>query len=327
MSAGIPKVSVIIPAHNAERYIRDSLDSVLAQSYSDLEVIVVDDGSTDGTRDAVLAVKGPIRCLTQVNAGPSAARNAGIAAARGELICFLDADDLWTPDKLQRQVAFMEEHPEVGLVFSDEEEFDDAGVHCPSLLATTRYGSGLGPKQHIEGAFQKLLEENFIPTSTVMARRRCFDAAGLFDVALRAAEDRDMWARIAVTFPLVCMPERLGSKRVVAGSASRDVETTLRSRILHWTKARRLFPELARPQRVNALLGSTYVHLGFVLLHKGRLREARQYGAKVFSASRRPSEWFLAGGLLVLTVAGSGATESLFRTKRRLANLFHRPAL
>ena len=328
MSAGIPKVSVIIPAHNAERYIRDSLDSGTSRRRTPISKCSSSMTAPPTVRETRCPpVEGSIRCITQANAGPSAARNTGIAASRAELVCFLDADDLWTPDKLHRQVEFMAAHPEIGLVFSDEDEFDEAGVHCPSLLATTRHGSGFAHAQVITDAFQKLLEENFIPTSTVMVRRGCFDRAGSFDVALKAAEDRDMWCRIAAYSPIACMPQLLGRKRVVAGSLSRNVETTLRSRILHWTKARRLFPALARPRTVNALLGSTYLHLGFVLLHKGELREARQFGVKVFGTSWRPYEWLLAGSLLVLTVAGSGATESLFRTKRRLVNLFRPPVL
>ena len=101
MNADTPKISVIIPAYNSQQYIRASLESVLEQTYSDYEVIVVDDGSTDDTKGAVLAVDGPVQYIYQSNGGPSAARNTGIGAARGELICFLDADDSWTPEKLR----------------------------------------------------------------------------------------------------------------------------------------------------------------------------------------------------------------------------------
>src|SRR5688572_14211285 len=101
MNAGpAPQVSVVIPAYNSARYIRASLQSIREQTCGDYEVIVVDDGSVDETRAAVLAVDGPVRYMYQSNAGPSAARNTGIRAATGELICFLDADDAWTPDKL-----------------------------------------------------------------------------------------------------------------------------------------------------------------------------------------------------------------------------------
>lgn len=313
-----PRVSIVIPAYNSRQYIRASLESVLQQTYRDYEVIVVDDGSTDDTKAAVLAVDGRIRYLYQANQGPAAARNTGILAAKGELICFLDADDSWTPEKLRTQVDFMERNSGVGLVFSDEEEFDDEGVQCPSLLSTSRFHSEIIGGSAIGGAFQKLLEENFIPTSTVMVRTACFRTSGLFDVALKGPEDRDMWSRIAAYFPIACVDGLLGRKRVVAASVSRDVETTLRSRIRLWKKARRLFPDLATVRTVNALLAPTYVQLGFVLLKKNRTREARKAGFESFRVTRDPYQWMLATGVVVFSFTGSAFAESVFRTKRRL---------
>jgi glycosyltransferase involved in cell wall biosynthesis len=313
-----PRVSIITPAYNSERYLPMSLRSVLQQTYRDYEMIVVDDGSTDDTRTAVLAADGPIHYIYQPNQGPSAARNTGISAANGEFICFLDADDLWTPDRLTTQIEFMQRHPRIGLVFSDEEEFDENGVRCRSLLATSRYYSEMTAGSVIPHAFQKLLQENFIPTSTVMVRRECFDVTGVFDVKLKVSEDRDMWSRIAAAFPVAYIPGILGRKRIVASSISRDVETTLRSRILLWKKARRLFPHLAPARTVNSLLASTYVQLGFILLHKNKTREARQFGLTSFTVSRHPYEWFLAASLVIFSFTGSSFANSVFRTKRRL---------
>ena len=136
-----PRVSIVIPAYNSASYIRASLQSVLEQTYSDYEVIVVDDGSVDDTRAAVLAVEGPVRYVYQSNSGPSVARNTGIRAAAGEFICFLDADDAWTPDKLDTQVEFMDQNPQIGLVFADSDEFDEGGVQCRSLLSKSRFYS------------------------------------------------------------------------------------------------------------------------------------------------------------------------------------------
>jgi glycosyltransferase involved in cell wall biosynthesis len=317
-AAAVPKVSIIIPAYNADQYIRTALESVLAQSYRDYEVIVVDDGSTDDTKATVHAVGGPIHYIYQSNQGASAARNTGIRAVKGELLCFLDADDSWTPDKLRTQVEFMERNSEVGLVFSDEEEFDENGMQCRSLLSKSRFYSEIVAGSVIGGAFQKLLEENFIPTSTVMVRTTCFDTTGLFDVALKAAEDRDMWSRIAVYFPIASIPKLLGRKRAVASGLSRDVETTLRSRIRLWNKARRLFPDLAPVSTVNALLAPTYVQLGFVLLRKNKTREARKAGLESFRVSRDPYEWFLATSLLIFSLTGRAFADSVFRLKRRL---------
>lgn len=318
-----PKVSIIIPAYNSERYIGDSLQSVLDQTVRDYEVIVVDDGSTDGTKVRVLAAKGPIKYIHQPNQGPAAARNTGIGAAKGELICFLDADDRWTPTKLQTQVEFMDLNPGVGLVFSDEEEFDDAGVHCASLLSKCAYHAELTAGTVITEPFQKLLQRNFIPTSTVMVRTACFKTTGLFDVTLKGPEDRDMWSRIAVSFPIACIPKVLGAKRVVASSVSRDVETTLRSRIRLWTKARTLFPELAPVRTINALLAPTYVQLGFILLHQDRIEDARALGWKALRISRDPHESFLAASLVFFSFTGRAFADSVFRTKRWLLSTRH----
>ena len=320
MNAPPPKVSVIIPAYNSARLLRSTLQSVFEQTHRDYEVIVVDDGSTDDTKAVVVASDGPVSYLHQVNQGPSAARNTGILAAKGEFICFLDADDLWIPEKLAIQLEFMDRNPHVGLVFSDEDEFDDQGVQCVSLLSKSRFYSEIVSSSLVQQPFQKLLLENFIPTSTVMVRKRCFDATGVFDLSLRGPEDRDMWSRIAVHFPIAYVPGLLGRKRAVADSVSRDQEATLRSRIRLWSKARRLFPDLAPIRTVNALLAPTYVQLGFVLLGKNKTREAREAGLKSFSVSRDPYEWFLATSLVVFSLTGRAFADSVFRTKRRIVS-------
>jgi len=311
-------VSVVVPAHNAERYIGSCLASVLVQTYKDFEIIVVDDGSTDGTRAVVLSMGGAVRYIHQTNAGPSAARNAGLAAARGEFICFLDADDLWLRGKLSAQVAFMDAHPDVHLIFADSEEFEDNGIQCHSLVPSAIISAGANSP--IPGAYQKLLVENFIPTSTVMARRACFTEIGCFDATLRASEDRDLWSRIAARFAIACQPQVLGRKRVVPSSVSRDVETTLRSRIRLWTKARRLFPEMTPEDTVNALLVSTYLQLGFVLLRKGQTREARALARKSLPIARRPHAWCLATALIILSFLGTSCTEFAFAAKRWLVS-------
>jgi glycosyltransferase involved in cell wall biosynthesis len=321
-----PKVSIILPAYNSRRYIGETLQSIHDQTFRDYEVIVVDDGSTDETKATVLAARCPVEYIHQANQGPAAARNTGIQAAKGDLICFIDADDVWMPEKLQIQVEFMKRNPGIGLVFADAEEFDDAAVRCASLLAKTAYLRELTAGTIIEQPFQKLLQRNFIPTSTVMVRSTCFAVTGLFDVALKGPEDRDMWSRIAVRFPIACIPRVLGRKRVVASSVSRDVETTLRSRIRLWTKARMLFPELAPVRTVNALLAPTYVQLGFLLLRKNKSGEARAFGWKALKAARDPYGWFLAVSLLFFTFTGSAFAESVFRTKRRLLPAHHSTA-
>ena len=126
-----PIVSVIIPAYNAERFIPQAIQSVLEQTYQSYEIIVVDDGSTDKTKDILKEFEDKVCCIYQENQGPSAARNAGIKISQGRYICFLDADDIWTPDKLEVQVEFLECHPDISLVFSDHQDFDAGGGSVP----------------------------------------------------------------------------------------------------------------------------------------------------------------------------------------------------
>ena len=312
------RVSVVIPAYNSERFIADALRSVLAQTYRPHEIIVIDDGSSDQTRAVATATGGDLQYVFQPNQGVSAARNNGIAKATGDLICFLDADDAWEPDKLRRQVEFMQHDPDVGLVFSDEIEFDDVGIECASLLSTSRFSPELTAGGRIADAYRKLLIENFIPTSTVTARRHCFAVAGDFDVRLKAAEDRDMWSRIAAHFPVACVPAVLGRKRIVASSLSRDPEVTFRGRILLWRKARSLFPALASRRVVNSLLGPTYLQLGYILLHKDQPREARAMALRCLAVSRVPYDCLLALSLVAFSFTGRTVAEKLSRTKRRL---------
>ena len=313
-----PTVSVVIPAYDSAQFITASVRSVLAQTYNDYEIIVVDDGSTDDTASRARGLHADIRCLTQANQGPAVARNTGIAAARGALICFLDADDVWTSDKLAVQVEFMERHSEVGLLFSDESEFGEDGVHCASLLSSSRFHRLIATGLPIDDAFEKLLQENFIPTSSVMIRRECFDVVGLFDATLKGPEDRDMWSRIAARYSIVGLPRIVGHKRVVASSVSRDVEMTLRSRIRLWTKAHELFPDRAPTPTVNALLAPTYLQLGFVLLHKGGTDEPRRLALRTLATSRHPVQWLLAMSLIVFSYTGPSFARRLFAAKRRL---------
>ncbi len=130
----MPKVSVVIPTYNRGHTVCEAIESVLAQTFGDFEVIVVDDGSADDSAEKIAAIRDSrVRYIRQSNAGVSAARNRGVAEARGEIISFLDSDDLWKPEKLTHEVRFLEEHPEVPAVFGDIEVRFRDGVAIESL--------------------------------------------------------------------------------------------------------------------------------------------------------------------------------------------------
>lgn len=203
----MPITSVVIPVYNGASYIRRAVESVLAQTVSAVEVIVVDDGSTDDTRAVVAGVDDPrLRLIARANAGPSAARNAGIAEAGGAWIGFLDADDWWRPTKVEHHLRRATERPEAGVVYSAVEIFDMAGAHL-GIAAATLEGHVLEP----------LLFGNTIAGggSSATVRRDVLERVGGFDPAIRYGEDWELWLRIAARYsfaaidtPLTCRVER-----------------------------------------------------------------------------------------------------------------------
>jgi len=169
------RVSCIVPVYNGARYLGDALDSILAQTSPAGEIVVVDDGSTDDTPDVMDRYAGRIRAVRQANAGPSAARNAGLELSTGELIAFLDADDLWLPDKLGRQLAVLDAHPGAMLCFCG--------------IVNFREGSGPsgGPSEWPQSPFSPC---------TVLVRRTLFADVGAFDPSLRSGEDTEWFLRV-----------------------------------------------------------------------------------------------------------------------------------
>jgi glycosyltransferase involved in cell wall biosynthesis len=327
-SGQAPLVSIIIPTYNAAEFVAQAVQSVLEQAYRHYELIVVDDGSTDDTKGALQAFDGQIRYLYQPNRGPSAARNAGIRIARGQYICFLDADDWWVPNKLEAQVDFITGHCNIGLVFSDAEEVDAHKVLHGSLLARSRFYPEIMSQTPIQEAFRKLLGQNFITTSTVMVRRECFVKAGLFDESLRVCEDTDMWLRIAANFGIAALPLIVGWKRAHSGNISRNTELMLRCRIKVWKHAQRRFPEHNPAIILNPRFANTHLQLGRHLLLTGRCKEARQEGLRSLSYAVRhvvterslkksiPNyRWSLALALIPLTLMGWSAVQALWRLR------------
>src|SRR5579872_3523283 len=187
-------VSVIIPAYDSERYVADAVRSVLAQTYRPYEIIVVDDGSTDGTARALEAFGGEIRYLHQDNRGEPAARNTGMRAATGEYIAFLDSDDLWLPQKLELQMAYFAVHPACAFVYSDMSTFDENGVMDASVKVRFNITFPSG------NIFRALFRETLFGSGSVVFRRTCLEKVGYFDEDFLVGSDYEMWLRIALHY-------------------------------------------------------------------------------------------------------------------------------
>jgi glycosyltransferase involved in cell wall biosynthesis len=217
----MPNVSVIIPAYNAERYIADTVRSALGQSYGDLEVIVVDDGSTDGTLACLAPFGDRIRVKAQANGGVATARNGGVAIARGQWVAFLDADDLWLPHKLEQQLN----GSTAPLIYSDRFNIGERGS-LPELQSNVT-------RMHGGDVFLHLLREgNFITNTSVVMRRDLFEKMGGFYTGLNGTEDWDLWIRVAERHAIGFIPEPLVRYRFHSGGISRNFKTMGRERTI-----------------------------------------------------------------------------------------------
>ena len=193
-----PTVSVVIPTYNRSKMLVEAVESALQQTRPPDEIIVTDDGSTDDTEQVVARYGGKLRYIQQENSGPAAARNNGIRKASGDFIAFLDSDDLWVKDRLERQFAALEQYPELDFIFgleakfTAEQQFDGCEIKDRNVWEKLNSVDCVVPEP-----FKLLLEENFIPTSSVLFRKQCIATVGFIDESLQQAEDYDLWLRFA----------------------------------------------------------------------------------------------------------------------------------
>ncbi len=211
-----PLVSAIVATYNRADLVAQTLDSILAQSYPNLEVIVVDDGSTDGTGEMIRERYGDrVRYFRQDNAGPSAARNRGIEHARGEYVAFLDDDDLWLPTKIEQQVAVLERAPDSAVCYTRCGVLTSDGRQTEEIYAVSDEGrSG--------NVFELVLRRAVMLLQTVMVRREALDEVGLFDQALDISEDTDLFLRLTLRYPAVYLRETLALLREHEGRKTRE---------------------------------------------------------------------------------------------------------
>ena len=207
----MPKVSVIIPTYNCAAYIVHTIKSVLEQTYQDLEIIVIDDGSTDNTRAVLEPYKNRIIYRDQENQGESAARNKGIGIAEGEYIAFLDADDWWMPTKLERQVAEMDASPEAILAYCLSSIVDD-NEQPIQFRGSFNIGQG---ESGLFSAFERLVLSNCIASiDTVIVRTEILRQTTMFDPTIQLSEDWDLWIQLSLKGLFLFIPETLAIYRL-----------------------------------------------------------------------------------------------------------------
>ena len=215
----LPKITAIIPTYNRAHYLGIAIKSVLEQTFDNFELIVVDDGSSDNTRELVEEFSDQrIRYVYQKNRGISAAMNTGIRAARGCYVARLDSDDMWLPDMLETLAKVLDAHPKIGLAYGKAQAMNKDGEPFSQIRAY----AGLYP----EDSLRSMLCGDCICNIAILVRRSCFEKAGLFDESLLVNEDWDMWLRVALHYPFAFVDQVLARYRYHDGNIT-NIHSTL----------------------------------------------------------------------------------------------------
>jgi GT2 family glycosyltransferase len=281
----MPTISVVVPAYNGERTIIETIKSIQQQTFSDFELIVINDGSTDRTLELLATVEDPrLKVFSYENGGLPVARNRGIARAMGEFITFIDADDLWTPDKLELQLAALQQHPEAGVAYSWTLVMDEKGE-----------GFYPGKSVSFEGnVYPQLLLSNFIASgSNVMLRREAIASVGEFDPTLRSCEDWDYWLRVAARWSFVVVPKSQILYRQSSGAMSSKVEVMEKNLLIVHDRAFQAAPPELQFLKNHALANIYLFVTQLCLTHVSSATGAQQAREKLQKAIRLHPQFLL----------------------------------
>jgi glycosyltransferase involved in cell wall biosynthesis len=291
-----PKVSVVLPIYNGARYLAEAIESVLGQTYPHFEVVAINDGSRDRSNEIVgrYLASGRVKYIEQSNQGVAGARNAGIARSSGEFIALLDQDDVWLPDKLEKQVAFMDAHPEAALVHARVSCIDGAGLpmNCKGWIYVGADACGLCAEQ--------LLRGNRIAPLTVLIRRSCLEQVGVFEPAFEPADDWHLWLRMAVRFPLGFLDSVVGMYRVHDANESKNLLKMKSSEIAVMEFFRSSYPKHVRRmnrQAIESKLIAFYEEAARLQLGKGRPGEAEVLHRRALEMKLR-APWYYAARVM-----------------------------
>ena len=289
-------VSVVIPVYNGERYLQQAIDSVLAQTYADVEIVVIDDGSTDSSPTMLREYGDRLRVYHQPNCGNvGLVRNTGIERSHGEFIAFLDQDDWWLPEKLSLQVQAMRSSDSIGLVHTAVTDFDDDGCSESGLLNPDAH------PERIQGrCFEELLQGNPMYNSSVLVRRSALQKVGVCDLQIpgNTVQDYDLWLRIAKAFDFGFVSEPVTCYRMHSGQGM-------------WNRQKMLLAELdvlLRMQDVDIWksrstgryrLAKLYDEIATAYFEAADVASARKYFLKALSVGRSPRQLFRWGASLL----------------------------
>ena len=268
-------ISVIIPTHNYKKYIGEAISSVLRQTYTDYEIIVVDDGSTDGTGEIIEKNFPDVRYFYIPNQGVSRARNYGIRRARGEFIAFLDADDLWLPQKLEKQLKVFDVDRELMMVFTEHRAFDTNGIREATFLKKERLMKG--------DVVKNIFLYSHVALPTVMVRRNAFQEIGYFEENLITAEDDNLWMRIALKFRIHLLDEVLVHCRITENSLSRSASNLFPGVLKNIELIETKYPDLRKRlgrANIRRKKSDIYADYGYFIFSSGDYTMARRYYSK-----------------------------------------------
>jgi len=251
----MPRVTVIIPAYNRARYLGEAIRSVLEQTFRDFELLVVDDGSTDQTAELIGSISDPrVRYLPQSHRGISPSLNAGLRAARGECVARLDSDDCWLPDMLESLVAVLDSRSDIGVAYGRGQVMDHEGRWLSHSFGT--------PERFRGDSLRSLVYDDCTCNIALLARRACFDRAGLYDETLPANEDWDMWLRVARHYRFAFVDKVLACIRWhddnLTGLTSPQLAVVLETRTMPLDK---LFSDPQLPAAIRAMHPIAYTNV------------------------------------------------------------------
>lgn len=274
----MPRVSAVIAVHNGEGFIHKAILSVLAQTYRDVEILVVDDNSSDQSAAIAASYGSKVRLISVQHGNTQATRNAAISASDSDFIGILDQDDAWHPTKLARQIALMDADPHLGLCYTDTRCVDTLGQELPDKHNPLRI-----PRDQTE-ALGMLLRLNIMAASTVLIRRQALAEVGAFDTRFHLTGDWDLWLRIAEVFPLAALPQvlldycwhdhNLSHQQIAMLTEAVQVQEAALERVSHhpyWARDPGLAAFLPAARRK---LASRHAELGNLLARQGQRTEA-----------------------------------------------------